>query len=297
MKPVQWAGHEDNAWQPVPTTTPNLKPNIYVPRHSMFGWNLVPIDPKHDRIIRLGVADYVFDNIKKFWSMKETFGKLGLLHKRGFLLHGPPGTGKSIALILVCRSIVESGGVALLCQKPELVADILKSIRAIHPDLPIVCAWEDIEQFCDGEDFEYRAIMTSLLDGEIQIDNVVHVATTNHLDKIDPAFANRPGRFDDVIYVGAPDKDVRMSYLKAIIPNGDVELMKELVTKSDGLLLSHLKDTVVSVFALGHSVDNTIARLKTMADVSKHIEEEKKARAAASQTVAIGGLSKLLQRR
>ncbi len=264
---------------PVPATTPNLKPGVYTPLRTPFGWALRKIEAKHDRIIKLGIADEAFTTIKKFWSMKDKYRELGLLHKRGFLFYGPPGTGKSMALVLICEAIAEVGGMAFLATDPDVAAIILRMVRDVHPEMPIACAWEDIEQWVDGEEPDDRSTMTSLLDGEIQIDNVVHLATTNHLDQIDEAFANRPGRFDDVVFVGSPDYGVRMDYLQNLVPKGDPELIKELANKSAGLLLSHLRDIVVSVFALDHPVDDTIARLKKMADVSKHMEEEKKAKA------------------
>lgn len=296
MKGIQWTGHNDNMWMIVPETTKQIKPGIFLPQSGMMGWYLREVNPSHDKIIRLGVADYVYDTITKFYSSKSRYRALGLLHKRGFLLYGPPGTGKTFAAAVISNEVVKNGGIVLLCTNPGLPAQVCSGIREVHPDMPIMCLWEDIERWCEfGGDEDDRAAMTSFLDGEHQVDGIVHVATTNKFESLDPAFMNRPGRFDDVIYVGAPEERVRREYLMMLLPKSEAKLIDELATKSDGLLLSHLKDCLVSVFVLGHPVDETVDRLKKMigrdAELTqgrKMREQERLAGRAAGKQVGMG---------
>lgn len=266
MKPTQWAGHEENKWMPVPTTTPLLKPAIYRIQvlASMFGdsWTLESISVTHDNIRPIGVVKPLSETIKRFFESYARYASLGLIHKRGFLLHGPPGTGKTLAAMMICDEVVRVGGSAIIsADSPVITGQALSAVRSMHPDMPLVCLWEDIENICEDDSYE-RATMTAMLDGDSQINRVVHIATTNHFQRLDAAFINRPGRFDDIVYVGAPEREVRLAYLQSMLPNEPPALIEELANKSDGLLLSHLRDTIVSVFVLGRSVNETITRLK-----------------------------------
>lgn len=268
-KKVQWTGHDENMWHPVGHSTSTLKPALYTVSIGPGFWFLKETTFKHDNIVRLGVADTLFKAIESFWAQRDTYKKLGFLHKCGFLLAGPPGTGKTLAATIACTELIAKGGATFilppnLSGHPNLMVDALKAAREVHPDMPLAAIWEDIDSTCgeDG-DSDDRAVMTSLLDGETQIDNVVHIATTNYYDKLDKAFRNRPGRFN-VLWVGPPSREVRLAYLKAVIPHGDPKLIEELATKSDGFILDHVKSMLVSVFIHGESVDNVVAHLKEM---------------------------------
>lgn len=290
MSLSQWI-KDGSCYVPSSDTLPAVEPGIYQPLRHWQGFQLYPLTPKTDAIISLGVAEHVFSEIQDFWKLKDEYKKLGFLHKRNFLLYGPPGTGKSITLKLISEAVMKQGGISLIIggeANAVVVPSALEGIRQIHPNMPIVCCWEDIEQHCEGEDGDNfdpntRSMMTSLLDGHQQVDNICHIGTTNHIENIDPAYRNRPGRFDEVIYVGSPERDVRLKYLKSIVPNGDPAIIEEIADKSDGLMLAHLKDTLVSSMIHKHKVEDVIRRLRETMKLDDQIKKDKEEKAARTK--------------
>lgn len=67
----------------------------------------VPENLLTDQIFRLehSIQDTIIDDIKKFWTKKEVYEKFGLLHKRGILMHGPQGSGKSSVIYQLCDEV------------------------------------------------------------------------------------------------------------------------------------------------------------------------------------------------
>lgn len=282
MKPMQWTGHEENAWSLAGSTTSTIHPGIFniEVTEDMFGnakWVLRHVKPKHDNIVEIAAAKYMARSIDAFWKARARYQKFGLLHKRGFLLHGMAGCGKSMAAMCAAEYAANHGGLVIAGGYPQHIATVVPAVRTMHPAMPMLVMWEDIDRWCRaGSNNVYRNIMTQMLDGEQQIDNVVHIATTNFFDLLDPAFANRPGRFDDVIEVGAPSLNERLEYLHMIVPKDEANrtVLEEIAKGSEGFMLSHLKDFMTSVMILGRSVNETRDRLAHMISTAPAPEPE-----------------------
>lgn len=268
MKATQWVGKEDNQWQPTGPTHAALEPGFYKlnPGGMFTPWYLEKHDLKHDNVIPTGLASEIAQDITTFLGKKEVYKKYGFLHKRGILMTGRPGIGKTMTAMLLCQYIVKSGGIAVSTPNPELVKFLgfaLSSIREVHPDLPILNLMEDVDQ-------HFRADPTSLLkilDGEDQVDNIVHVATTNFLNRLDGRLTNRPGRFDRVVNVPPPDADTRRSFLTAILSGAENEkLVKQIVEATDGFLLSHLHGVIAGHIVQEQPLSEVIEGLRKMND-------------------------------
>jgi len=67
---------------------------------------------REDALIRLpgGVADVLLREVEHFWTLAPTFAAHGFLHRRGYLLYGPHGCGKtSIVGQIVCDTVAREG--------------------------------------------------------------------------------------------------------------------------------------------------------------------------------------------
>src|SRR4029077_2572235 len=58
--------------------------------------------------------DYVLNQIKTFWERKDLYKQHGLLHKRGIMLYGGPGCGKTSIINLLCKQIMARDGVIFI---------------------------------------------------------------------------------------------------------------------------------------------------------------------------------------
>jgi predicted ATPase len=222
-----------------------------------------------DELIKLPDTDgeKVIKSIQSFWSSKEKFKAKGQLFKRGVLLWGPPGSGKTVTIMQLIEDLISRNGIVIFCQHPHITSRGFELIRKIEPKRSIINVIEDIDELIEhyGE-----SSFLSMLDGENQIDNIVHIATTNYPEKLDPRIINRPSRFDEIIKVNMPTKKSREIYLRSKI--SEIELddktLMEWVNDTEGFSIAHLRELVVSVFCLDNDYPKTLNRLQSM---QKHV--------------------------
>lgn len=219
-----------------------------------------------DKIFTLAdtVSENILQSIENFWNARERFQKYGMLFKRGVMLFGPAGSGKTYTLQIICDKIIERGGIIVLCDNPKVTNKALKMIRQIEPDRPILNIMEDLDTLV--ERFGEQDILP-MLDGEDQIDNIIHIATTNYPERLDTRLVNRPSRFDEIRKVGMPAANVRKAYMLSVLEGRDTIDEAELekwVFDTEGMSLAHLRELVVSVMCLQRDYASTIERLKSM---------------------------------
>jgi SpoVK/Ycf46/Vps4 family AAA+-type ATPase len=220
-----------------------------------------------DELMRLpdSASEDIYQNIETFWTKEEHFRSFGFLWKRGILLWGPAGSGKTSTLQLISQSIVEKGGLSVYVSHPAVTAQGLAIFRRIEPDRPCVVMLEDLDAMISNHG-EHEVL--ALLDGELQIDNVVFIATTNYPERLDKRIVNRPSRFDIVKLIGMPNAEAREMYLsrknKRLVDN-PAELA-QWVKESDQFSIAHLKELIVSVEVFEVSLDHAIKRLRKMMD-------------------------------
>jgi SpoVK/Ycf46/Vps4 family AAA+-type ATPase len=272
--PEKFWAVDEGEWRLVEGTIhKELNPGLYklTVRERMMGpatISLSEMAPSTDKLLPLpdSLCEYIVDSIAKFWKNEHKYQKMGLVHKRGLLLDGPPGCGKTAICLLVGLEIGRRGGVAIFTSPKTNIAalpEILRMVREAHPNMPIINIIEDIDKHKRQVD-----TLLPLLDGENQVSNIFHIATTNFRDKLDDRLTNRPSRFDEVIKVKPPLKRAREAYLKAIFPDGDIpsETLKLVVRHAQGLNFSHLKELAVATYVYEVDPAKTAAKLKALAE-------------------------------
>lgn len=212
-------------------------------------------------------SEKVLKHIDYFWSIEEKFRELGFLWKRGILLWGPPGSGKTSTVQQLSAQIVELGGITIYCTSPHLTAQGLSVLRRIEKDRPIIVILEDMDAIVTRHG---EADLLAMLDGEHQTDNVVFVATTNYPELLDKRFINRPSRFDEIMKIGMPSADAREYYLGNKNPRlaDDPEELAEWVDLTEDFSIAHLKEMIISVEGFGKTVQQAHSRLRAMMDAT-----------------------------
>ncbi len=177
------------------------------------------------------------------WPLKkpDVFKKMGITPPRGILLFGPPGCGKT----LLARAVAtESEANFIAIKGPEIfskwVGESEKAIREVfrkgRTAAPAIIFFDELDSIVPRRGLGYsdsgaseRVISQLLteLDGIESLQNVVVIAATNRPDILDPAVL-RPGRFDRLIYVPAPDhkalKEISKIHTRNMPLSKDVDL-------------------------------------------------------------------------
>jgi len=262
----QWHVGSNDTFRAAGETVPSLPAGVYAGGLDGLGPYLERRTIVCDNLIELPdhATSRVLAGMETFWAAAERYRALGLIHKRGVLLWGPQGSGKTVTVQFLMAGIIARNGIVLLFSQPQITLSVLPMLRRIEPARPLIVVMEDIDELMSFGEHE----ILSLLDGEKQIDNVVHVATTNHPERLGARILNRPSRFDERIFVGMPSAESRLTYLqKAIERSGaslaDAELLRWR-DDTEGLSIAHLRELIAGVFCLNQPYEDVLARLRAM---------------------------------
>ncbi|XP_059487756.1 mitochondrial chaperone BCS1 [Neocloeon triangulifer] len=173
--------------------------------------------PRRKRPIRSvvldeGVAERIEKDVKEFINNPGWYIDRGIPYRRGYLLHGPPGCGKS-SYISALAGELEMAVCVMNLSERGLSDDRLAHLLAVAPVQSILLL-EDVDAaFGSREEREqtkaaYEGLnritfsgLLNCLDGVASAEARILFMTTNYLERLDPALI-RPGRVDVKEYVG-----------------------------------------------------------------------------------------------
>ncbi len=211
----------------------------------------------------------------------EAFKRLGIRPAKGFLLYGPPGTGKTLLAKAAAReseaNFIATKSSDLLSkwygESEQQIARLFNRARQVAPTIIFIDELDSLVPARGGglgePQVTERVVNTILaeMDGLEELQNVVVIGATNRPTLIDPALL-RPGRFDELIYVGTPETAGRRRILaihtRHMPLTEDVDLEK-IAQRTDRFTGADLEDLVrrAGLTALRRGLD---AAKVTMAD-------------------------------
>lgn len=265
----QWAIGGNGKFMPVGATIDKLKAGVYEPFAQPGMWGLEQLIIESDNIYELPdmATEAVLAEVKQFWASEEKYRKHKLLYKRGLILWGPPGGGKSVTVKLLMNELIKNDGIVIVVHHVNLAVQVLKAIRRVEPTRKLIVVFEDIDEIIsqNGE-----ATVLSMLDGENNISNVLNLATTNFPELLGARIINRPSRFDRRIYVGMPGIEARKCYLRQTTHDSlNTDDLNRWVEDTESLSIAHLRELVAAVYCLDQPYPDVIERLKLMAQQPK----------------------------
>lgn len=218
-------------------------------------------NPVSDNILELDSPEYkqVTTEMAYFLQpeVRQRFKDMGYIYKRSALLHGEPGTGKTCIVNRVAKDVVEKNGIVLYTNNPFILKIAFEVLSDLQPDTLTLAVFEEFDDIAKSSESN----LLTMLDGEVQKENVMYLATTNYLERV-PKRLYRPGRFSSVIKVNFPTAQARKQYF-AYKLGADFDKLDLYTEKTSGLSIDELKEVIQSVEILGNDLDATLARLKT----------------------------------
>lgn len=281
---VHWTSADGRVFYPASKTIPLLTPGVYEIDQNNLGLYFEKIPVKTEGLLEFPDTNSgrVVAEIEKFWERESIFTEYGITYKRGILLTGPPGSGKSCTIQLIMRNVVQKDGIVIKFTDPYLFIDGMRVLRQIQPSTPVVVMLEDIDSILDTYN---ESEILNILDGVNEVRKVVFLATTNYPDKLEGRIVNRPSRFDKRFRIGYPSKESRRMFFEFLIGGGDKERfeakIKELnidldkwVAETDEMSIAHLKELFVAVVIIGDTYAEAIETLREMKEPIDDKDEE-----------------------
>jgi ATP-dependent 26S proteasome regulatory subunit len=199
-----------------------------------------------------------------FFQREDWFRQHNLPYRRGYLLWGDPGNGKTAAIRVMAAHPFIQPYTLDLSEDEQKSSDVRRLFEAAAENTPALVILEDLDRAfpTEGKRTQERAVsfqtLLNSLDGVGSQDGVIVVATANDPTCLDAAILKRPGRFDRVVQFRNPDANLRREYyrrLNATLGGGQFEIAIE---QTEGFSFAQLRETYIlgaqSAFEQGRDI-------------------------------------------
>ena len=268
--PTCWGTLQDEEFSPAFTSVSKVPAGIYeIIWNRQLSQHTLKKQPfKTDELYQLPSYEImdILKDIQNFWDRREKYKEYNFVHKRGILMYGEPGCGKSGIIQLISQQLIDNDGIIINIKDHEDVdyfTDFIATFRKIEPNRPLIVLLEDIDSIA-GENSHQTSRLLNILDGVKQIEDVVYIATTNYPEKLQDRITNRPSRFDRRYKVELPNDEIREAYIRHKLNEDDIKGIdiQEWVKRTEGMSLSHLKEVVISTIVMGREFEEVMDNLE-----------------------------------
>ncbi|WP_019414946.1 ATP-binding protein [Paenisporosarcina sp. TG20] len=228
---------------------------------------------RDDVMLEKSIKQDIFRSIDQFFTDDgQFFREYGLPYKRGILLYGSPGNGKTT----IVKSITGSTNAPVVYWQiteftgSHSIQEVFGIVTRLAPAILVI---EDIDSMPEYT----RSVFLNTLDGTQSREGLFIIGTTNHPQKIDPALINRAGRFDRAYEIPDPPSEVRKLYLRKLDLKNifSQEQVSEMAKLTKGLSISQLNELYMSV-ALNWHYDGKLAYEERIKELQKQNKRSKK---------------------
>jgi hypothetical protein len=198
-----------------------------------------------DEILKRELLQYV----DRFWRHQEFARSKGLPVRRGLLLAGHPGTGKTQFIRHIITRFQDARVQVMTPASDQSSVNIFPAMlaQAQSRKEPLIVIIEDLDRLFDQRGLTPQFFL-NVLDGLLSVDAMIlWVATTNDPAALKLNVLNRPGRFDRVVVFPQPGKPERAAMMNLFCQRDlSIDLLAEAVALSNGLSGAHIREACVS---------------------------------------------------
>lgn len=200
-----------------------------------------------DIVLPAGTLARIERHVLGIGAHRDRLASAGQHLKRGVLLFGPPGTGKTLTVRHLLGMAEDATVIMLSGMALQLVSLATQTARALQPAIVVL---EDCDLVAEQRDHFHSSPLLfevlDALDGLASDSDVTFLLTTNRVDVLEPALAQRPGRVDLAVEIPRPDRAARRALL-ALYGRGlpfSADVLDEVARDSDGTTASFAKELV-----------------------------------------------------
>ena len=236
-----------------------LEPGIYkVGVSREVGYYCEKIIPNSDElyVFKDSIVPDLLKEINNFWDKSELFKQNNLVHKRGILLQGAPGTSKSSTISILAQEISKRDGVMFLISDENNFLDYLSfliSFKKIQPDTQIITVIEQIDTYDKIEDE-----LQDFLDGKTSPNHNITICTTNNSEDISDALL-RPSRIDLILEMEYPSEQTRRDFF--IYKGISEEDVDKFVEATEDKSFPDMKELYIGVYIFGYDFDEMVDKI------------------------------------
>lgn len=200
-----------------------------------------------DVVLPEGMLEHIERHIIGVASFSTELLAAGQHLKRGLLLHGSPGTGKTHTVRYLAGRLAGITVILLTGMSIRYVDQAAAMARRLQPSMVVL---EDVDLVAGDRDFgpDGNPLLFSLLDAMDGVGadaDVTFVLTTNRADILETALADRPGRVDLAVEIPRPDAHCRERLLEVYATDLRVDAdLAQVAAGTDGVTASFIKELV-----------------------------------------------------
>ena len=206
-----------------------------------------PAVTARDVVLPDGLLETIEQHIIGIADWSQELLSAGQHLKRGLLLHGPPGTGKTHTVRYLTGRLADSTVILLTGRSIRFIDQAAALARRLQPSMVVL---EDVDLVAIDRDYtpDGNPLLFSLLDAMDGVGadaDVTFVLTTNRADILETALADRPGRVDLAVEIPRPDAGCRERLLRVYVR--DLALTADLdpvVAGTEGVTASFVKEMI-----------------------------------------------------
>ncbi|MGO1545154.1 MAG: AAA family ATPase [Gulosibacter sp.] len=212
-----------------------------------------------DVILPEGILDEVVQHVVGIGEHRQLLLTAGQHLKRGVLLYGPPGTGKTLTVRHLLSRSIEATVILLTGTSIQFISTAAEIARTFSPSIVVL---EDIDLVAMERHHSPQPLLFEVLEALDGLDgdaDVAFVMTTNRVDVLERALAQRPGRVDLAVEIPLPELDERTRlyrhYARGL--NFSERALVEAAERTDGVTASFAKELVRRSVLLAAAPDET----------------------------------------
>jgi len=204
--------------------------------------------PAEHLILPAATRELIERNVLAFANQREKLRTFGQSTKKGILLYGPPGGGKTHTIRYLASNLPGHTTLIITAEQVGLLSEYFTLARLLQPAMLVI---EDVDLVARNrermndpcEEVLLNRILNEM-DGLAEEADLFFILTTNRPEQIEPALTSRPGRIDQAIEIPFPDAEGRERLIRLYGANLDLspELRAEAVKRTEGVSAAFIKE-------------------------------------------------------